>query len=161
MTTESLAVLGALTGVVGALTGVAALIWQVVAHRRAGRLVSVLPSYVIPVYGPAHAPEFHDDDQIALTVTNRGGAPVTVLNYGVAIGSRGKVANLFVVERHALTTPLPAVVEPGGQPVQLTIPVDRLRQTHRDQGTPFRKMRPWVDLGDGRRIYSKRPVPLR
>jgi hypothetical protein len=161
MSTETLAILGALTGIVGALTGVASLIWQIVTHRRSGRLVSVVSSYVIPVYGPPHSPEFLDDDQVAVTVSNRGGAPVTVLNYGVSMGRPGKGTNMFVVNRDALTTPLPAVVEPGGEPVQVTIPVKQLRQAGQERGVPFRKMRPWVDLGDGRRIYSKRTVPLK
>jgi hypothetical protein len=116
---------------------------------------------MIPVYGVPGVPEFRDDDQVAITVSNRGGAPVTVLNYGVAMGRPSKGTNMFVVERHALTRPLPAVVEPGGEPVQLTVPVDQLRQAHQERRIPFRKMRPWVDLGDGRRVYSKMPVPLK
>lgn len=161
MSTQTLAVIGALTGVVGALTGVLSLTWQVIAHRRSGRLVSVRTSYLIPVYGPPGAPEFHGDDQVAITVSNRGGAPVTVLNYGVAMGRPSKGTNMFVLDRHQLTQQLPAVVEPGGEPVQLTISVDQLRRAHQERGIPFRQMRPWVDLGDGRRIYSRKPIPLR
>ena len=76
MSTQTLALIGALTGVVGALTGALSLAWQIIAHRRSGRLVSVTTSHMIPVYGPPHAPEFRDDDQVAVTVSNRGGAPV-------------------------------------------------------------------------------------
>lgn len=65
-------VIGGVTGIVAALTGVAALAWQVIAHRGSGRRVTVRSSYFIPVYGPSNAPEFRDDDAVAITVTNRG-----------------------------------------------------------------------------------------
>lgn len=161
MSTQTLALIGALTGVVGAVTGALSLAWQIIAHRRSGRLVSVTTSYMIPVYGPPHAPEFRDDDQVAVTVSNRGGAPVTVLNYGVAMGRRSNGTNIFVVDRHPSTAQLPAVVEPGGEPVTLTVPVAQLRQAHRERGIPYGQMRLWVSLGDGRRVYSRRPVPLK
>lgn len=161
MSTETLAIIGALTGVVGALTGVVSLAWQIIVHRRSGRLVSVESSYTIPVYGPPHAPEFHDDDQVALTVSDRGGAPVTVTNYGVAMGGKGSKDNLFVMDRPGWATELPTSVEPGGEPAQVLVPVAELRKAHQEHGIPFRKMRPWVDLGDGRRVYSKMAVPLK
>ncbi|MEU5565480.1 hypothetical protein [Micromonospora musae] len=161
MSTESLAIIGALTGVVGALTGVLSLAWQILVHRRSGRLVSVTSAYIMPVYGPPHAPEFNDDDQVAIIVSNRGGAPVTVTNYGVAMGGKGSKKNLFVTNRPAWATRLPAAVAPGGEPAQLLVPVADLRRAHQDYGIPFRKMRPWVDLGDGRRVYSQKAVPLR
>jgi hypothetical protein len=81
-TTESLAILGAATGVVGSVTGGLSLAWQVAAHRRSGRLVSVRSAVSIPVYGPPGQPEFRDDDQVAIKVAHRGEAPVTVTNYG-------------------------------------------------------------------------------
>lgn len=161
MSTQTLALIGALTGGVGALTGALSLAWQIIAHRRSGRQVSVTTSYMIPVYGPPHAPEFLDDDQVAITVSNRGGAPVAVLNYGVAMGRRSNGTNIFVVDRHPSGAQLPTVAKPGGEPVTLTVPVDQLRQAQRERGIPFRKMRPWVSLGDGRRVYSRKPVPLK
>ena len=161
MSTGTLAVIGVITGVVGAMTGVVSLAWQIVTHRRSGRLVAVESSYIIPVYGPHHAPAFHDDHQVAITVSNRGGAPVTVTNYGVAMGGKRSKNNLFVMEHPIWATRLPMSVEPGGEPVQVLVPVVELRRTHEEHGIPFRKMRPWVDLGDGRRAYSKNAVPLK
>jgi hypothetical protein len=160
VSTETLAIIGTITGVAGALTGVLSLAWQVVAHRRSGRLVSVESSYMIPVYGPPHAPEFHDDDQVAIIVSNRGGAPVTVTNYGVAMGGKRSKNNLYVMERPIWAAKLPASVEPGGEPAQVVVPVLELRRAHQEHRIPFRKMRPWVDLGDGRRVYSRKAVPL-
>lgn len=117
--------------------------------------------YVIPVCGPSNAPEFHDDDQVAITVSNRGGAPLTVTNYGVAMGGKRSKNNLFVMDRPIWATKLPATVEPGGEPAQVLVPAAELRRAHQVHGIPFRNMRPWVDLGDGRRVYSKKAVPLR
>jgi len=100
-------------------------------------------------------------DQIAIDVINRGGAAVTVLNYGVAIGPRGSQSNLFVLDRAPWATQLPAQVQPGGSPAQLLVPVDELRRAHSARGVPFKRMRPWVELGDGRRLFSQNAVPLK
>jgi hypothetical protein len=157
---ETLAIIGAITGVVGALTGVASLGWQVVIQRRSGRLVDVTCSYHIPVHGPPGAPQFRNDDQVAVKVTNAGGAPVTVTNYGVSMDGKQRKDNLFVMAPVPWSTRLPFSVEPGGQPAELLVPVDELRHVHQERGIPFSRMRPWVDLGDGRRVYSNRSVPL-
>jgi hypothetical protein len=154
---EALAVIGAATGIVGALTGVISLGWQIVTHRRSGRLVNVNCAYAIPAQiGPNGQPIFAAD-QVSVMVTNAGGAPVTVTNYGVSLDRK---ENLFVLAPSTFATRLPFVLEPGGTPAELMVPVDHLRQVHQERGIPFSRMRPWVDLGDGRRIYSKRTVPL-
>ncbi|WP_157930601.1 hypothetical protein [Glycomyces xiaoerkulensis] len=160
MSTDTLAVIGALAGTIGALTGVVSAVWQIRVHQRFGRLISIKLSNLIPVYGPPYAPEFHDDDQVAINVFNRGGASVTVLNYGVSMGRPKKGINLFVLDPHVISTQLPAVLEPGGRPVQVTVPVGQLREAHAKRNLPFRQMRPWVELGDGRRIYARSGVPL-
>jgi hypothetical protein len=119
---EALAIIGAITGVVGALTGIASLGWQVVTQRRSGRLVNVNCTYNIPAYvGPGGQPVFADD-QVAIKVTNAGGAPVTVTNYGVSMDGKERKANLFVMAPVASSTRLPFSVEPGGQPAELMVP---------------------------------------
>lgn len=97
---------------------------------------------------------------VGIEVINRGGAPVTVTNYGVSISGRRNKRNLFVTSPPAWATPLPAVVEPGGEPPRLLVPTAELRRLHEQEGIAYRRMRPWVELGDGRRVYS-RQVPLR
>lgn len=158
---ETLAIIGAITGVVGALTGVASLGWQVVTQRRSGRLVDVTCSYHVPVYGPPGFQEPGDDHQVAVKVTNAGGAPVTVTNFGVSMDGMKGEDNLFVMAPVPWSTRLPFSVEPGGKPAELLVPVDELRHVHQQRGIPFTRMRPWVDLGDGRRVYSDRTVPLK
>lgn len=159
-TTELLAIIGVITGIVGALTGIASLAWQIIAHRKAGRLVSVKATYLLPVYGQ-NRNECHGDDLIGIQVFNRGGSAVAVINYGVRLGSRRQERNAFEVNKHVLSTPLPAMVEPGGPPALFTMSVDGLRQLHDDEGIPFGQMRPWVDLGDGRRVFATNSVPLK
>lgn len=159
-TTELLAIIGAITGIVGAMTGIVSLVWQIITHRKAGRLVSVKATYMLPVYGQ-NRNEFRGDDQIGIQVFNRGGLAVAVTNYGLRLGSRPDERNAFEVNKHVLSTPLPAMVEPGGPPALFTMSVDGLRQLHSDEGIPYSQMRPWVDLGDGRRIFATNSVPLK
>lgn len=148
------AVTGAATGIVGAMTGVTALALQMRAQRQAGRLVTVTTTYGMAVYGD----EIGDDDQVMITVHNRGSAPVTVTNFGVQIGKSG--SNMFVRNPAPWLTRLPAVVEPGGVPVQVGAPVSELRRAHAEKGVSYKQMRPWVELGDGRRVFANKPVPL-
>jgi hypothetical protein len=160
---EALAIIGAITGIVGALTGLASLRWQVVTLRRSGRLVEVTCSYNTSVYGVAGAPQRGRDDQVTIKVTNAGGAPVTVTNYGVRMGGKdGRNCRncLTDIDPAPWSTKLPYYLEPGGEPAQLSIPVDALRKEHRKGGVPFYQMWPWVDLGDGLRVDSKQAVPL-
>lgn len=161
MDTETLAIIGAIIGAVGALAAVASLMWQMSVHRNSGRVVHVKSSYIIPVYGSNSATEFHGHDYVAVEVSNRGGKPVTVTNYGVGLGGKKPADNMFVLDRPIWATQLPAAVEPGGVPTQVLVPVNELRQAHSSRGIPFQKMVPWVDLGDGRRVYSTNAVPLR
>jgi hypothetical protein len=158
---EALAIIGAITGVVGALTGVASLGWQVVTHRSSGRLVNVNCAYTMPAVIGADGKPIFADDQVSIIVTNAGGAPVTITNYGVSIDGKKSGENLFVLAPTTFATRVPFVLEPGGTPAELMVGVDYLRQVHQERGIPFDRMRPWVALGDGRRIYSKRPVPLK
>ena len=157
---------GGVTGIVAAVAAVIGLIYQAAGHRGSGRRVRVRSTYYIPVYGPPGAPQFKNDDAVAIQVTNRGGAPVSVTNYGVRVRQRpwplpagGK--NLFVVQRPAWAQSLPATLQPGGPPLDTLVPVAELRRVHDQEGVPFRRMRGWVDLGDGRRVRSENTVPLK
>jgi hypothetical protein len=103
VTTDSLTTIGVVAGVVAAVAAVLTLVWTISGHRRGGRRVSVRSFYNTPVYGPPDQPEFHDDDQVAIAVSHRGGAPVTITNYGVSLrrqfwNRRGKT-NMFVTKR--------------------------------------------------------------
>ena len=64
---------GGVTGIVAAVAAVIGLIYQAAGHRGSGRRVRVRSTYYIPVYGPPGAPQFKNDDAVAIQVTNRGG----------------------------------------------------------------------------------------
>lgn len=157
---DPLGVIGAVSGGVGALTGVISLGWQVHTHRRSGRVVRVTCGNEIPVYDLPDGSRDTGDHFVAIYVHNAGGASVHVLNYGVSVGGRKSGKNLFVTDPPSWATRLPASVEPGGEPVRLLVPADELRRLHEAGGISYRQMLPWVELGDGRRVYANRPVPL-
>lgn len=150
--------LEALAGVVAALVAVVTLWWQITVHRNAGHKVHVKSSYIMPVYGDM---QLGDEDFIQMEVTNRGGKPVTVTNYAVGIGNRKSGTNMFVLRPPLWATRLPAVAEPGGVPIQLLIPVSELKKARHAKKIPFNKMTPWVELGDGRKVYSANPIPMK
>jgi hypothetical protein len=153
---ETWTVIGVVAAVVAVPVAVLAFVWQVRAHHRSGPLVSVESDNVLPTYGPLNEPG--DDWYVRISVINRGGAPVTVTNYGVRMGRKDR--NMFVTNRPRWATALPATLEPGGVPAGLLVLAEDLRRTHHELGIPYSEMTPWVALGDGRRVYSKNPIPL-
>ncbi|RJT97037.1 hypothetical protein D6T65_15115 [Arthrobacter frigidicola] len=115
-------------------------------------------SYIIPVY---EDPQFDGDDFIQIELKNQGDKSVTVTNYAVEMGERGFGSNMWVTRPPVWATRLPATAEPGGVPVKLLVPVPELRELRRASGIPFDKMHPWVELGDGRKVYSTNTVPMK
>ncbi|WP_152650082.1 hypothetical protein [Demequina globuliformis] len=149
-----------MTGVVAALVAAATLVWQIRAHRLGGRRVKVRSVYSIPIYGVEGDNPLRGDDQVAITVTNVGGMPVVVTGFGVRMGRSRHAHNMAVNIPHEISDRLPATAEPGGVPVQVAVPVVELRRAHDQGGVRYRDMRPWVRLGDGRKVFSRNPVPL-
>ncbi|MFJ6300567.1 hypothetical protein [Pseudarthrobacter oxydans] len=147
----------AVAAVVAALAAVVTLVWQISVHKNSGHKVHVKNSYITPVYEDMH---LGDDDFIQVEVMNRGGKPVTVTNYAVGMGNRKSGTNMFVLRPPVWATALPAVAEPAGVPIKLLVPVSDLQKARHSKGIPFDKMTPWVELGDGRRIYSANPIPM-
>lgn len=87
---------------------------------------------------------------------------MTVTDYGVSLGGRRPSDNMFVLDRPAWGTILPAPVEPGCVPTQVLVPVPELRiLAHSMGGIPFSKMVPWLELGDERRVSSTNSVSLK
>jgi hypothetical protein len=158
MSADALAAIGVTATVVAALAAVVTLVWQMFVHRDSGRKVHVKSTYTMPYFEDSG---FHDDDFIEIEVTNRGGKPVTVTNYAVGLEGRKPGANMWITRPPAWATRLPSAVEPGGVPTKLLVPVSELRKAHGSKGIPFNKMVPWVELGDGRKVYSTNPVPLK
>lgn len=153
--------IGAAAGVVGAAIALLGIAQARVHFRGSKPKVSVACSYAIPVYGPPGSPEFKNDDQVEISVRNAGGAPVTIVNYGVEIRRPKPTQNLLMLEPPKWATPLPHSLPPHGAPARLLVPVDHLRRVHREHGIAYGDMHPWVELGNGARVFAKASVPLK
>jgi hypothetical protein len=158
MSPEALGAMGVVATVIAALVGVVTLIWQVAVHRKSGRKIDVKSTYTMPYFEDSG---FHDDDFVEIAVTNTGGKPITVTNYAVGLEGKKSGDNMWITKPPAWATRLPATVEPGGAPAKFLVPVSELRKAHKFRNLPFNKMVPWVELGDGRKVYSTNPVPLK
>ncbi|BCW12855.1 hypothetical protein NtRootA2_41370 (plasmid) [Arthrobacter sp. NtRootA2] len=158
MNPETMANIGVVAGVLAVVVALATWLWQIKVQRNSGRKVSVRSTYIMPIFEDS---EFHEDDFIQIEVMNQGGQPVTVTNYAVELNGRQKTENMWVLRPPLWATRLPSVVEPGGIPTKLLVPVSELRKAHRTKGIDFKRMVPWVELGDGRKLYSSNAVPLK
>lgn len=158
MNADTMAAMGVIAGVISAVVAVATWVWQMVVHQKSGRKVHVKSTYSMPYFEHSG---FHEDDFIEIAVTNQGLQPVTVTNYAVELKGRRKTENMWILRPPAWATRLPSVVEPGGIPTKLLVPVSELRKARKTKRIYFKKMVPWVELGDGRKIYSTNPVPLK
>lgn len=155
MSAEALSAVGVIATVVAALVAVLTLGWQMLVHR--GR-AHVKSTYAMPYF---ENPRLYPDDFVEIAVKNVGGKPLTVTNYAVGLNGRKPGSNMWVTRPPAWATRLPSVVDPGGVPTKLLVPVSELRKAHESLGVPFSKMVPWVELADGRKVYSTNSVPLR
>lgn len=158
MSPNMLAAIGVVATVFAALVAVVAFVWQVAVHRNSGLKIHVKSTYTMPYFEDSG---FHDDDFVENAVTNKGGKPVTVTNYAVGLQGKRSGANMWITRPPAWATRLPATVQPGGAPAKLLVPVSELRKARKSRDLPFNKMVPWVELGDGRKVYSTDPVPLK
>lgn len=68
---------------------------------------------------------------------------------------------MWILRPPVWATRLPSVVETGGVPAKLLVPVSELRKARKTKRLHFKNMVPWVELSDGRKVYSTNPVPLK
>lgn len=152
-----LAVVGAATGLVGATTGIVSLGWQIRTHNRSGRVVKVEVANVFPTYGEPGTPTASVGDHlIQVSVYNVGGAPVTVTNWGIVTPE----GDLLLANHPRWSSRPPVEVTPGGTPAEFYYPAADLRNFHAEHDTPYAQMRPWVSLGDGRKVHADGGLPL-
>ena len=137
----------------GSLSGVAALIWQIATWRRLAHNVKVTrtQSWVPDIYGNL------GEDLVCIEARNVGASAVTVTNWGIALGRGGR--NLVVLYPLPLSTTLPHRLEPGAS-MNLFVLADALAQAKIDNAVPLKRMRGWVGLATGKKVYAKRGVPV-
>ena len=129
--------------------------WQAWSWWRDGPVIRLSSVYAMPVFGPPGAQEF-GDDYIQVTVANNGRAPATLKNWGIDLGNK---RNAFPGSPLSWTTPLGSRIEPHSS-AQLAILVDEARRISREERVPYDKMRPWVELGNGKQVRSRKGLPL-
>lgn len=138
---------------VGALAGVAALIWQIVVSRRSAHKVKVTRDQSWWSYPNGTLSE----DLVIITALNVGAGPVTVTHWGVSMETT--MENLTVVFPLAGSTPLPHRLEPGANMI-LAVKAEDLRRANAEWRVPFRRLRGWVGLATGQKIYARRGMPV-
>lgn len=138
--------------VVGAVTGVIALIWQVATWRRGSHRVVVKTANSFPIGGLVET-----EHLVAITAHNVGAMAVDIVAYGITAANGG---NLNDFRRSQPNGPLPHRLEPGAS-VDYYMNADAIREYREESGFPFSRMKPWVRLGTGKTVMSRRSVPLR
>ncbi|MFN8214775.1 MAG: hypothetical protein U0R27_14095 [Candidatus Nanopelagicales bacterium] len=96
------------------------------------------------------------DWHLGVEVLNVGGSPITVTNWGISVPD----GQLMLLDAPQWSARVPVVVEPGGVPAKFFYPVSELRRLHDERRVPYSRMRVWVETGKGRRVSSRRGVPI-
>lgn len=138
---------------VGALTGVAGLIWQVLTWRRSTHRVRIRAanSYFTYPGGELGPP------QVCVDVRNAGSGAVTIETWGISGAGGG---TLVPIQPHPQSASLPHRLESGSS-ASFYIDADALRRHSAERGVAFRRMRPWVRLGTGQRVVSRKGLLLK
>lgn len=131
---------------------VLSLAWQAWTWRNSGPVVRVEVSNAITdAVTPGEAEHF-----VAVDVFNSGRAATSITGWGIAMQGAG---NMYVTRPPRISASLPSRLEPHSK-VSFFVGADELRRARQDRDVPFDQMHPWVDLGSGRRVHCKKPVPL-
>ena len=126
--------------------------WQAWTWKNDGPVVRVeVTNAITDALTPGDAEHY-----VNVEVFNTGRAATSVTGWG--IGMPGG-ANVYVTRPLPISESLPCRLESQSK-VAFFIEGDELRRVHHERAIPFDKMRPWVDLGSGKRIHSKQSVPL-
>lgn len=149
---DALALVGSVGGLIGAGTGAASLIWTV-HHTSQSRARVVVTSangfHIVPGVGTGH--------YLQVTATNTGGAAIDVRGWGIEI-SPGRDMAIFAPV--PLSTRLPSRLESGSLANFYADP-DSVRGTASAEKVALSRLRPWVSLGNGEKVYQHKPgVPL-
>jgi hypothetical protein len=127
------------------------------AHEAATALLLVEVSNHLPVFDEQDGSQRTGEWLVAVTLRNRGPAPVLVRSWGIELpGQR----NLVVPGRTTSFEPaLPHWVQPSTSGTWYVEAVE-VRQRAAEQGVSFEDMTAWVALDDGRRFEARRGLPL-
>lgn len=96
------------------------------------------------------------DHYVGVSVINAGRAAATVQSWGIEEPS-GK--SIVVTSPWAFSDKLPARVEPARLGDLLCTRED-VRKHAEERGAPYKKLRPWVQVATGKKVYARKGVPL-
>jgi hypothetical protein len=131
---------------------IASLGWQAWTWKNSGPVVEVKVSNAITdALTPGDAQHYVEVEAI-----NTGRAATSVTGWG--IGMPGG-ANVVVTMPLPISEKTPCRLESHSR-AAFFIEGDELRRVHAERGIPFEDMWPWVELGSGKKIRCKKPVPL-
>jgi len=141
----------AAVGMVGGLAGVASFIWQIITWRRSTHHVRVATARSWFTYESGDFSE----ELVVVSAHNVGSAAVTVEAWGIEMGRKGESLN--VLKPLVGSAALPHRLESGSS-MDVHVQASHVVEAHGKFRLPFSKMRPWVRLGTGERIYAKKGV---
>ncbi len=136
----------------GAATGILSLLWQIVSWRRSGSRVRVASKHALPIL-----PRGPDSWYLTVEARNAGRLAVTVDSWGFSMGRRR--GNIVPLRHEPWFDRVPLRLEPGAS-ATFGMPADEVRRLAQEQGVSLAQLKPWVSLGDGSRVVSRRSVPL-
>lgn len=136
--------------ILGVALALASLLWQAWTWMHDGPIVKLETLNHFPAYGDQIG-----EALVALKVSNRGRSATTIESWGLELPGG---SSLFVTDQPAWFTRLPHRLEPHSS-IDLRISHEDIRRVAQERNIPFSQFRPWVSIGDGRKVYSK-GVPL-
>jgi hypothetical protein len=136
--------------IIGTVLGVLNFLWTLRTWVKSGPQVKVTISNDFPVAGPDIG-----DLHVGINAANTGRAPITVTGVGIELPSK---ENMIVPGLPYFSATLPYRLEQGSS-AAWHIPADQVWRVCKERGYSPSRLRPWVRLADGRKVYANR-APL-
>lgn len=136
---------------VALVLSVVSLGWQAWTWKNNGPVVEVNVTNAITDAGTGE-PEHY----VGVEAVNTGRAPTTVTSWGFELPGGGSVYSTVALR---ISESLPCRLESHSKATFYLV-ADELRRVRQERGIEFTDMRPWVELGTGKRILCKKTVPL-
>lgn len=132
--------------ILGAVTGVVALVWQVIAWKRSGPVVTVTAHQAFPAFGDSLG-----EPLTQVTARNSGRSPVTITAWGLRLPNGH---TLVAVKRVPPSDSLPYRLEPGASG-SWYMETTGLAATCRERGADYADLTAYVDLASGSTVDAK------
>jgi hypothetical protein len=132
---------------------VASLSWQAWSWYHSGPVLRVKTA---DFWTDAGNPESQvPDHYVAITITNHGRAAATAQAWGIEDPSG---ESLTVPSPWPFSDALPARVEPHAS-ASFYVRGATLEDHSEELGVPYKKLRPWVQLATGKKVYARKGLP--